>query len=118
MCTAITRKPFSRKSSRQFATRGKFSLHIQQLIDQKWTSVGCPFASASACACVPPNHSVAPASDGIGVPILIPITFCLVNREPGTDNREPITEDSGTAFRFTVHGSRFTVYGLRVKSLL
>src|SRR5688572_28684418 len=84
MCTATTRRPCSLRSSRHWETRGMFSLHIPQLTDQKWTSVGWPFTSASAWACVPLNHSVAPSSDGISVPILIPIIFvqCPMSNVP------------------------------------
>src|SRR5256885_16916593 len=75
MWTAITRKPAMCRSSRHCATRGRFSLQMPQLTDQKCTSVGRPLISASACACVAPNHSVAPSKDGISVPILIGITL-------------------------------------------
>src|ERR1043166_4700500 len=69
----ITRSPSPRFSSRHWPTRGRLSLQIPQLTDQKWTRVGCPATSASAWACVPPNHSVAPSSRGIAVPIFIAI---------------------------------------------
>src|ERR1041385_2307298 len=38
-------------------------------------SVGWPAISDSTCACVPPNHSVAPSSRGISVPIFIAMFF-------------------------------------------
>src|SRR5204862_6430730 len=73
MWTPMTRSPCSLFSSRHCPTRGRLSLQIPQLADQKWTSVGCPAASDSAWACVPPNHSVAPSSVGNCVPIFIAI---------------------------------------------
>ena len=73
----MTRKPAAARSSRHSATRGKFSLQMPQLIDQKCTSVGCPCASCAACAPVAFNHSVAPSSDGISVPILIGIDYLV-----------------------------------------
>ena len=74
MCTATTRKPSAARPSRHSATRGMFSLQMPQLTDQKCTSVGRPFASTSACSPVALNHSVAPSSGGISVPILIGMT--------------------------------------------
>ncbi len=74
MWMATTRSPSSALLSRHSATRGRFSLHIPQLTDQKCTSVGCPFASSAAAAPVALNHSVAPSSEGISVPILIGMT--------------------------------------------
>jgi hypothetical protein len=67
----MTRRPSAARSSRHCATRGMFSLQMPQLTAQKCTSVGCPFACASAAAPVALNHSVAPSSEGISVPILI-----------------------------------------------
>src|SRR5688500_13607400 len=71
----ITRNPCCRFSSRHCPTRGRLSLQIPQLADQKCTSVGWPATSDSACACVPPNHSVAPSRRGISVPIFIAIVL-------------------------------------------
>src|SRR5687768_16984206 len=70
--------PWSFFSSRHCAMRGRLSLQMPQLADQKCTSVGRPSAFASAAAWVPPNHSVAPSSRGICVPIFIAIVLHLL----------------------------------------
>src|ERR1044071_7904585 len=96
MCTATTRRPSAARPSRHSATRGMFSLHVPQLTDQKCTSTGWPLASASAAAPVALNHSVAPSSEGISVPILIGMSSPR-RRVPGFRFRVPVkTHFTGT----------------------
>jgi hypothetical protein len=54
---------------------------MPQLTDQKWTSTGCPAESCRTSSGEPANHSVAPSSEGMGVPIRMGIIFFL--RAPG-----------------------------------
>src|SRR5947207_2815564 len=95
MWTAISRSPASRYFSRHSATRGRFSLHIPQLRDQKWINREWPSASCRTCSAEPLSHSVAPSSEGAGVPILIGIVvspkFLLVGEWGERENKNQIS---------------------------